>query len=1301
MKRSFLKTLALLLALPVAASAIVFTSDTTITPESTTYEGVDIIISNATLTVDGPHTFANLLVGPGGTITHSFSANGTITTNILILDEPQILDGTNEFTFANQNVIPATVLVKDLSGTITYQVNTDYLVRLSGTSAYLSRSVPSTIPDGVIVLVSYAIPGGTIPAGLNLTVTGNVEVATGGFITANGRGFGGNTGTGNGGETGTTLTGAGASHGGYGGLSSSNAPGGIAYGVFNQPSALGSGGGQGVGGVGGAGGGAIKLTVLGTALINGVISVNALNATNSRSGGGSGGSIWLTTQTLAGTGTITAHGGNGEPIHGGGGGGGRIAIYSDTNDFTGVVAAYGGTGWRTGGAGTVFTLRTTDTGLVLLDNGGRLGTNSLTDFNNTPDLIVRNGANLISPGNLTVRDVTIGSNSVLFVSPTSPTLTLNARNFTVELGGAILGDNIGNNSAGRGNSGGGGGGHGGYGGSGSYSNSNGAAVGGVAYGTQNAPTGIGSSGGGAVTTGYSPGGLGGGAIRLNISSTLLVNGKVSANGSNAIFSTGSSLGGGGGSGGSLYLNAQTLSGTGSLTAHGGDGLNATGGGGGGGGRIALTFFNYTFTGTVAAIGGTGANSGGAGTIYFRTNSNSSERVLLNNGGRSGANTPVSSVSSLTDLIISDGAAGELFATSTANLRQLWIKTNSALTISNVSASQLTIQFSGNATIDAGGIFSMSGRGYTGGSGPGAGSTSSAGPRGGGSHGGFGGFGGNGANGSVLSPSTPGSGGGNGSGTFGSPYGGTGGGSLRITFANPQHVLTINGTLSADGLIGQSSSGGGAGGSLWLSPYILTGNGKITANGGAGNGSAGGGGGGRISINYNSNSFTGQITAYGGPGAIPGGAGTVYLRPNPATVGSVILDNGGLIGTNTPISSAYSFPTPRYDLTLTGAASALVLTSQQLSNLTLNANSVITMRTNETNIFLDVLRNATIASGAAINVNGRGFGSGAGPGLGASLASKGAGGGHGGLGGNSQSGATGGTNYDSTSQPVLRGSGGGAGANSYVGGCEGGGAVRFTVGGTLHLAGIISADGNPGLQDDSGGGAGGSVWIAAGQLIGAGMISATGGDGDLFGGGGGGGGRIAIYCPTNQFAGSFNVLGGSGANNGFTGTVFISTNLGPVLTISGTITTTNALPVAGATVQALGVSGTITTTTDSAGNYALEVPSGWPGGAVTPSSGTNVFLPSYRSYNTTVKSVSNQNFTMFPSITPITSVLNDNTNLYVSWNGFAGVTYWPQWSTNLVDWSFLDIPIPGSNGVMQIPAVPFDAPAKYFRIQASY
>ena len=125
------------------------------------------------------------------------------------------------------------------------------------------------------------------------------------------------------------------------------------------------------------------------------------------------GSVWITAQTVTGAGTITAHGGNGEPIHGGGGGGGRIAIHSNTNNFTGTLAAYGGLGWKIGGAGTIYTKPTTDAGLLLVDNGGNAGTNSLVSVTNQADVVIRGRAGVIPTGACIARDVMVASNSAL------------------------------------------------------------------------------------------------------------------------------------------------------------------------------------------------------------------------------------------------------------------------------------------------------------------------------------------------------------------------------------------------------------------------------------------------------------------------------------------------------------------------------------------------------------------------------------------------------------------------------------------------------------------------------------------------------------------------------------------------------------------------------------------------------------------------------------------------------------------------------------------------------------------------
>jgi hypothetical protein len=88
--------------------------------------------------------------------------------------------------------------------------------------------------------------------------------------------------------------------------------------------------------------------------LNGKLTANGSAASFEGAGGGSGGSVWVTTGKIEGFGQIAADGGSGDPHQGGGGGGGRIALYCLTNDFGGSIAASGGTGAFPGSAGTVF-----------------------------------------------------------------------------------------------------------------------------------------------------------------------------------------------------------------------------------------------------------------------------------------------------------------------------------------------------------------------------------------------------------------------------------------------------------------------------------------------------------------------------------------------------------------------------------------------------------------------------------------------------------------------------------------------------------------------------------------------------------------------------------------------------------------------------------------------------------------------------------------------------------------------------------------------------------------------------------
>jgi hypothetical protein len=1274
-----------------ARASVVFTNDTIIHSFDTNYDGADLVVSNCTLTVNGPHAFSNVLVAAGGRLTHSAAPyTGAFLVSHVISDEPQTLIGTNAVSLVNTGSLFSAVTVVDLSKTVTYVGSgVDYSTSTYTNMLFLRRAASSTIPDGATVLVSYTVYV-SIPARLDLNVSGSMEIAAGGEVRVDGRGYVSNFGPGDGDENfSSPISGGGGGYGGYGGRGGANVAGGVGgapYGSFSQPTDIGSGGGYGAGGdlaVGGAGGGAVRIQVGGILTLNGLIAANGVDATNTRAGGGSGGSIWLTAQTIAGAGSLIANGGAGEPIHGGGGSGGRIALEADTNIFSGTIAASGGTGAQQGGAGTIYTKLTGENGQLLLDNGNAAGGSTLLSVGSGADLTVRRGAVGAVSGSQIIGKLFVSSNGT--ITATGPSMNITSGDTTIEPGGNINADGLNNSGTGSGApffvSTGvyycGGGGHGGYGGTGAATQ----ARGGDAFGSAAAPLTGGGPGAGGTFGGNPVGGFGGGALRMIVNGNLVLNGTISSQGK-AGFGTYA----GGGAGGSVYLTVGTWSGSGNVSANGGAG-NLPGGGGGGGGRISVTYNTNLFSGTITAYGGVGTNIGGAGTIYVRTNGQTAH-LILDNGGNAGTNTFLGGVSGM-DVTITGKAKALLGYWGASSLQ---VGPDGVL---SASAGQGTIvlQVNGPATIDAGGAITLDGAGYGPAQGFGGGFTSSL-PAGGGGHGGYGGS--NPTTGSagspydyITAPATAGSGGGNGSTSGGlPPYGGAGGGALMLSVIGP---LTVNGRISVEGRDGEANSGGGAGGALNVTCSQLFGSGIISANGGAGN-NAGGGAGGRIAINYLSNGFTGTITASGGDGLVPGGAGTIYLKPTPANVGTLSVNNGGRVGATTPISSSYFIPVAPFNLTVSAGA---VLTAPsflpQLSNLVVGAISAIIIPSNQPDII--VLKDVTIAAGGSINKDGQGFGRGNGPGAGLSLNNKGAGGGYGGAGGASSSGAAGGASYGSAAQPVDRGSGGGAGANSVPGGSDGGGAVRLTVGGVLNVDGSLSANGNPGLQDESGGGAGGSIWVVANTLSGSGTISANGGVGDLFGGGGGGGGRIAIYARTNVFAGSVDATGGSGATPGQDGSVWIS----GLPTISGTVTDTNGQPVAGVTLQASG--GNPQAITGPDGTYQVGV-MGYPGVAVIPSLSGFLFVPASRGYSFLYASVTNQNFLMIQSITPTITSSLQNTNLAVGWFGIDGVKYQTFYSTNLFDWLPYGSLIVGSNATMEILVPVGNDPVKYFRVRAN-
>lgn len=172
---------------------------------------------------------------------------------------------------------------------------------------------------------------------------------------------------------------------------------------------------------------------------------------------------------------------------------------------------------------------------------------------------------------------------------------------------------------------------------------------------------------------------------------------------------------------------------------------------------------------------------------------------------------------------------------------------------------------------------------------------------------------------------------------------------------------------------------------------------------------------------------------------------------------------------------------------------------------------------------------TLSTNALISANGRGYASSRGPAPGGAVNGRGAG--HGGGGGRYSSGLPQLGTYGSIVNPTTHGSGAGG---------IGGGTIVLTVGQTARINGTISALGAPG----NGPGAGGSIWLTAGELMGSGLLDASGGDNSQ-NSGGGGGGRISVILTnaTSFDAVRMTAIGGSGNSrdaDGAAGTIYRQT-----------------------------------------------------------------------------------------------------------------------------------------------------------------
>lgn len=172
-----------------------------------------------------------------------------------------------------------------------------------------------------------------------------------GILSLDGTGFGPEQGFGHG--TTKNNFGSGAGHGGEGGKTEYG-EGGIPYDSVYTPRLYGSGGGNGRG-IGGSGGGSLFWIVGQRLQINGLLSSKGTDGEGIDAGGGSGGSILITTTNMTGHGEISVPGGSGTGS-GSAGSGGRVGIHCRWRyKYGGKFTDHGGQKGRYGGpAGTIY-----------------------------------------------------------------------------------------------------------------------------------------------------------------------------------------------------------------------------------------------------------------------------------------------------------------------------------------------------------------------------------------------------------------------------------------------------------------------------------------------------------------------------------------------------------------------------------------------------------------------------------------------------------------------------------------------------------------------------------------------------------------------------------------------------------------------------------------------------------------------------------------------------------------------------------------------------------------------------------
>src|SRR5215470_12567719 len=127
--KALLLPVAFALTLPLTcASAVLFTNDTLIRFDNTNYDGLDISLTNCTVTIDGVHGFASVQILKAGKLTHDIGTNGVLENRISVTNEFHEMNGTNPVSLNYSNAITATIVVSDTNGVTVYTNVGDYVV---------------------------------------------------------------------------------------------------------------------------------------------------------------------------------------------------------------------------------------------------------------------------------------------------------------------------------------------------------------------------------------------------------------------------------------------------------------------------------------------------------------------------------------------------------------------------------------------------------------------------------------------------------------------------------------------------------------------------------------------------------------------------------------------------------------------------------------------------------------------------------------------------------------------------------------------------------------------------------------------------------------------------------------------------------------------------------------------------------------------------------------------------------------------------------------------------------------------